>query len=45
MTSKPQTPADAQPDQTVWDRVAAMDEFKDLMAAKARFIVPASRAP
>jgi uncharacterized membrane protein (DUF485 family) len=42
MTSKPQIPADAQPDQTVWDRVAAMDEFKHLMAAKARFIVPAT---
>jgi uncharacterized membrane protein (DUF485 family) len=42
MTSKPQMPADAQTDQTVWDRVAAMDEFKDLMAAKARFIVPAT---
>ena len=24
-----------------WDRVAANEEFKDLMAAKARFIVPA----
>jgi uncharacterized membrane protein (DUF485 family) len=42
MESKPQTGADAQPDQAVWDRVAAMDEFKDLMAAKARFIVPAT---
>jgi uncharacterized membrane protein (DUF485 family) len=42
MTSKPQMPTDAQPDQTVWDRVAAMDDFKDLMAAKARFIVPAT---
>ena len=26
---------------TDWDRVAANEEFKDLMAAKARFIVPA----
>jgi uncharacterized membrane protein (DUF485 family) len=25
-----------------WDRVAANEEFKDLMAAKARFIVPAT---
>jgi uncharacterized membrane protein (DUF485 family) len=25
-----------------WDRVAANQEFKDLMAAKARFIVPAT---
>jgi uncharacterized membrane protein (DUF485 family) len=25
-----------------WDRVAANPEFKDLMAAKARFIVPAT---
>jgi uncharacterized membrane protein (DUF485 family) len=42
MTSTPQMPPDAQSGQTVWDRVAAMDEFKDLMAAKARFIVPAT---
>src|SRR4030088_2677976 len=41
MTSN-QRPADTQPDKTVWERVAAMDEFKDLMAAKARFIVPAT---
>jgi len=27
---------------TVWDRIAAMDEFKELLAAKARFIVPAT---
>jgi uncharacterized membrane protein (DUF485 family) len=27
---------------TDWDMVAANDEFKDLMAAKARFIVPAT---
>ena len=25
-----------------WDRVAANSEFRDLMAAKARFIVPAT---
>src|ERR1035438_7699742 len=25
-----------------WDRVAANEEFKDLLAAKARFIVPAA---
>jgi uncharacterized membrane protein (DUF485 family) len=42
MTSTPQRPADGQPGQSDWDRVAAMDEFKDLMAAKARFIVPAT---
>src|SRR6266436_3038225 len=42
MTSTPQVPSDAQSGPTVWDRVAAMDEFKDLMAAKARFIVPAT---
>ena len=33
--SKPVPPSD-------WDRVAANQEFKDLMAAKARFIVPAT---
>jgi uncharacterized membrane protein (DUF485 family) len=27
-----------------WDRIAESDEFKDLMAAKARFIVPATVA-
>ena len=32
---KPAPPSD-------WDRVAAYQEFKDLMAAKARFIVPAT---
>jgi uncharacterized membrane protein (DUF485 family) len=32
---KPVPPSD-------WDRVAANPEFKDLMAAKARFIVPAT---
>jgi uncharacterized membrane protein (DUF485 family) len=30
------------PNQTDWDVVAANQEFKDLMAAKARFIVPAT---
>jgi uncharacterized membrane protein (DUF485 family) len=30
------------PSQTDWDVVAANEEFKDLMAAKARFIVPAT---
>jgi uncharacterized membrane protein (DUF485 family) len=33
---------ESKPTTTVWDRVAATDEFKDLMAAKARFIVPAT---
>jgi uncharacterized membrane protein (DUF485 family) len=28
--------------ETNWDRIARMDAFKDLMAAKARFIVPAT---
>ena len=27
---------------TVWERVSESDGFKDLMAAKARFIVPAT---
>jgi uncharacterized membrane protein (DUF485 family) len=27
---------------TVWDQAAEMEEFKDLLAAKARFIVPAT---
>lgn len=30
------------PDPSVWERVADSDDFKDLMAAKARFIVPAT---
>jgi uncharacterized membrane protein (DUF485 family) len=30
------------PAPTIWDRVAESDDFKDLMAAKARFIVPAT---
>jgi uncharacterized membrane protein (DUF485 family) len=37
----PKNPAPA-PQPTDWDIVAANDEFKDLMAAKARFIVPAT---
>ncbi len=32
---RPQDPA-------VWDRIAETEDFKDLMAAKARFIVPAT---
>jgi uncharacterized membrane protein (DUF485 family) len=28
------------PEISVWERVSRTDEFKDLMAAKARFIVP-----
>ena len=39
MPSKTEGPAVTPSD---WDRVAANDEFKDLLAAKARFIVPAS---
>jgi uncharacterized membrane protein (DUF485 family) len=38
MTAPPDRPND--PD--VWDRIASSEEFKDLMAAKARFIVPAT---
>jgi uncharacterized membrane protein (DUF485 family) len=33
---------DNRPAVTDWDRVAANSEFKDLMAAKAKFIVPAT---
>jgi uncharacterized membrane protein (DUF485 family) len=29
-------------EKSVWERVSESDEFKDLMAAKARFIVPAT---
>jgi len=32
---------DSEPQGTVWDRVAASPEFKDLMATKKVFIVPA----
>lgn len=28
-------------DQTIWDRVAASEEFRDLMATKKIFIIPA----
>ena len=35
-------PQDRPPDPAVWDRIAESDDFKDLMAAKARFIVPAT---
>ncbi len=34
--------ADEDVDVVDWDRVAATDEFKSLLAAKARFIVPAT---
>src|SRR3954469_8888777 len=30
------------PDSTIWERISESDDFKDLMAAKARFIVPAT---
>ena len=30
------------PHATVWERVAQSEEFKDLIAAKARFVVPAT---
>ena len=35
-------PLQRKPPLTDWDVVAANEEFKDLMAAKARFIVPAT---
>lgn len=34
--------ADEEPDVLDWDRVAAMDDFKALLRAKVRFIVPAT---
>ncbi|MEW6303412.1 MAG: DUF485 domain-containing protein [Verrucomicrobiota bacterium] len=34
--------ADEDVDVADWDRIAAMDEFKELLAAKARFVVPAT---
>jgi uncharacterized membrane protein (DUF485 family) len=47
MDNRPEIPMTPVPperphDPAVWDRIAATEEFKDLMAAKARFIVPAS---
>ncbi|SRR5260370_84724 len=42
MASDPPPQAGSQPDQNVWERVAAMAEFRALLAAKARFIVPAT---
>ena len=39
--TKPQSP-DNQAPPTDWDRVASNQEFKDLMAAKVRFVVPAT---
>ena len=42
MEPKPDTKAKQPAPPTDWDRVAANDEFKDLLAAKARFIVPMS---
>ena len=42
MGSQPPKRAAARPPVTDWDRVAANPEFRDLMAAKARFIVPAT---
>ncbi len=37
-----QTDTPLQPRNSEWDRIAHTDAFKDLMAAKARFIVPAT---
>jgi len=45
MGSQPKMHLDPQQNITAatdWDRVAANSEFKDLMAAKAKFIVPAT---
>ena len=39
--TKPQSP-DNQAPPTDWDRVASNQEFKDLMAAKVKFVVPAT---
>lgn len=36
-----QAPARFQADKTEWDRIAETQEFKDLMAAKKMFIIPA----
>src|SRR4051812_40191736 len=33
---------DRLPERSTWDRISESEEFKDLMAAKARFIVPAT---
>jgi uncharacterized membrane protein (DUF485 family) len=33
---------DRSPEPAIWDRIAETEDFKDLMAAKARFIVPAT---
>src|SRR5258708_9695302 len=42
MASDPPPQAGSPPDQDVWERIAAMAEFRALLAAKARFIVPAT---
>ena len=41
MNAVPQELQSYQADQTEWDRVAASKEFKDLMATKKVFIIPA----
>lgn len=41
MPDIPNTAKAEQGDQTVWDRVAASHEFRDLMSTKKIFIVPA----
>src|ERR1043166_5583202 len=33
---------DRPPERSTWDRISESEEFKDLMAAKARFIIPAT---
>lgn len=43
-TTKPkhELTADEEPDVADWDRVAAMEEFKKLLASKRKFIIPAT---
>jgi uncharacterized membrane protein (DUF485 family) len=42
MSSSPQPPPDSPVRASDWEHVAHSDAFKNLMAAKARFIVPAT---
>ena len=41
MTQEP-SPPDADPNAADWDRIAALAEYRSLLAAKRRFIVPAT---
>lgn len=40
-TAKSSTPANIQPVDDVWEHVAGMDEFKLLLLAKSKFVIPA----